>query len=332
MKPRLLVTGGAGFIGSAFVREWGHVFDITVLDCLTYAGSLDNLAGADFEFVYGDVRNAALVDSLVAEADIVVHLAAETHVTRSIHDSRAFFETDVLGTHCVANACLNHRGTVKRLVHISTSEVYGSALGEGPMFEDHPIEPMSPYAAAKAGADRLVMSYWHTFGLPIVILRPFNNYGPFQHVEKVIPRFITSAIRGEPMTVHGTGQAARDFVHVNDTARAIAMACQASGIEGEVFNVASGEARTVQSIMTMLQRVIGHGPSVHIADRPGQVTRHCGSYLKIQQRLGWQPSTHWQMGLGATVNWYQRNPAIWSRQLWAREQVVTLRDGEKVAQ
>ena len=218
----ILATGGAGFIGSNFVRylyENYPDYRILVLDLLTYAGSVENLpvgfnqvSNGRLQFWYGDVRNAALVDTLVAESDVVVHFAAETHVTRSIYDNYHFFETDVLGTQVVANAVLKHAKRVNRFIHISTSEVYGTAVAEK-MSEDHPLLPMSPYASAKAGADRLVYSYWATYQLPAIIVRPFNQYGPHQHLEKVIPRFITSCLLDEPLRVHGDGSAARDFTH-----------------------------------------------------------------------------------------------------------------------
>src|SRR5262245_7061599 len=203
-----LVTGGAGFIGSNFVH---HLYNkhpdsrILVLDLLTYAGSVDNLParfkeandGGRIEFWYGDVRNASLVDSLVRRSDVVVHFAAETHVTRSIFDNYHFFETDVIGTQVIANAVLRSADRIQRFIHISTSEVYGTAL-QPLMNEEHPLMPLSPYASAKAGADRLVYSYWATYKLPAVIVRPFNNYGPRQHLEKAVPRFVTSCRLNEP--------------------------------------------------------------------------------------------------------------------------------------
>lgn len=219
----ILVTGGAGFIGSNFVRHIYRKYPdyrILVLDALTYAASVQNLPEGSFdaerfEFWYGNVLNADIVDALVKQSEVVVHFAAESHVTRSIFDNRQFFETDVLGTQVVANSVLRNRDRVRLFVHISTSEVFGTA--ETPlMSEDHPLRPMSPYAAAKCGADRLVYSYWATYRIPAVIVRPFNNYGPFQHLEKVLPRFITSCLLGEPMTVHGDGSARRDFLFVAD--------------------------------------------------------------------------------------------------------------------
>ncbi|MBI3926746.1 MAG: GDP-mannose 4,6-dehydratase, partial [Armatimonadetes bacterium] len=227
MMKTILVTGGAGFIGSNFVR---YILDkypeyrVVVLDLLTYAGNTDNLpqqyigsgtenGNARLVFWYGNVRNGELVDTLVSQCDMVVHFAAESHVTRSIYDNWIFFETDVMGTQVVSNAVLKYSDRVERLIHISTSEVYGTAETDL-MDEEHALKPCSPYASAKAGADRLVYSYWATYDIPSVIIRPFNNYGPYQHLEKCVPRFITSCILGEPITVHGMGVAMRDWLYV----------------------------------------------------------------------------------------------------------------------
>src|SRR5215469_4380136 len=247
----ILITGGAGFIGANLVNYLSEKYPedrITVLDILTYAGSVENLPKNMLQgqhplrrFWYGNVCNAALVDTLVAEADVVIHLAAETHVTRSIFDSLLFFQTDVLGTQTIANAVVKAGGKVKRLIHISSSEVYGSA-SEDVMNEEHPLNPMSPYASAKCGADRLVYSYWATYGIPAVIVRPFNNFGPYQHLEKVVPRFVTSCLLGEPMTVHGNGEARRDFMHVADHCDALdkIMHAPPDKVLGEVFNLGTG--------------------------------------------------------------------------------------------
>jgi len=255
----ILITGGAGFIGSAFTH---YIFDkypdyrIMVVDCLTYAGAVENLPvpvwkenNERFNFWYGNVINGELMDTLVSQSDMVVHFAAESHVTRSIYDNTQFFRTDVLGTQTVANAVCKYGDRIRRFVHISTSEVYGSAQTEK-MSEDHPLNPMSPYAAAKAGADRLVYSYWATYDIPAVIVRPFNNYGPRQHLEKVIPRFITSVILGEKLRVHGDGVSARDFVYVDDNCEAIDLVLHspADKVVGEVFNVGSEQHRSIISI------------------------------------------------------------------------------------
>jgi dTDP-glucose 4,6-dehydratase len=230
----ILITGGAGFIGSNFTRFLMTArpnVKVHVLDALTYAGNLDNfpdwvLDNVNFKFWYGNVCNPDIVNAVMEQVDTVIHFAAESHVARSIFDNTVFFQTDVLGTQTIANHVLKHRRRVRRFVHISTSEVYGTALTE-PMDEKHALNPLSPYASAKCGADRLVYSYWATYAIPSVIVRPFNQFGPHQHLEKCIPRFITNALCGEPLTVHGDGSAARDWVFVDDTCHALLAAIEA---------------------------------------------------------------------------------------------------------
>ena len=342
MKKTILVTGGAGFIGSNFVRYiYNHYPDyrIIVLDALTYAGSVENLPvdinehnGERLVFWYGNVRNGELVDTLVSQCDVVVHFAAETHVTRSIYDNFSFFETDVLGTQTVANAALKYKDSVERFIHISTSEVYGTAEKEK-MDEEHPLMPMSPYAAAKAGADRLVYSYWATYELPFIIIRPFNNYGPYQHLEKAVPRFITSCILNEPIRVHGDGSAARDFVFVEDTCRAIDAVVHADldKVRGEVFNVASSVHRSILSVAQDIVKMLGKEESVirFSGDRPGQVFRHTGDITKIETRLGWQPQVSWEEGIERTIAWYKDNRPWWEKQLWMRAVPIITRSGKK---
>lgn len=342
MSKTILVTGGAGFIGSNFVDhliEHYPGYRILVLDQLTYAGSMDNLPAAlrqpggseGHAFWYGNVCNADLVTELVAQSDMVVHFAAETHVTRSIYDNLVFFQTDVLGTHTIANAVLKNRHKVRRFIHISTSEVYGTAE-TALMHEDHPLKPMSPYASAKAGADRLVYSYWATYGIPAVIVRPFNNYGPRQHLEKVTPRFITSALLNESLNVHGDGGAARDFIHVDDTCRAIDLIMHAPdrAVVGEVFNIASGTDRTILSIARDVVEQMNSDPTLIAfrGDRPGQVVRHTGDWGKINRVLGWQPAISWHDGLQATIDWYAANRKWWEKQLWMRAIPITTADGK----
>ncbi len=338
----ILVTGGAGFIGSNFVH---HIFKkypdyrILVLDLLTYAGSVDNLpidfhsanSSGRIEFWYGDVQNASLVDNLVRRSNVVVHFAAETHVTRSIFDNHHFFETDVLGTQVVSNAVLR-ADNVERFVHISTSEVYGTAEGEL-MDENHPLMPLSPYAAAKAGADRLVYSYWATYKLPAVIVRPFNNYGPRQHLEKAVPRFITSCLLDEPLRVHGDGAAARDWICVRDTCEAVDLIahCDPALVLGEVINLGTGVSMSVADIARTVVRQMAKPESLitYVGDRPGQVFRHTADAAKAQRLLGWKPKVSFEQGLAETIEWYRGNRDVWQKQLWMRDIPIVTRSGKK---
>ncbi len=339
MKQNILITGGAGFIGSNFVRyifEHYPDYNIIVLDALTYAGNTDNIPDnikkdSRFSFWYGNVRNGELVNDLVAKSDVVFHFAAESHVARSIFDNAVFFETDVLGTQTVANAMLKNRDSVKRFIHISTSEVYGTAT-ETPMTEEHPLNPASPYASAKAGADRLVYSYWVTYGLPAIIIRPFNNYGPNQHLEKVIPRFITSALLDEPLTVHGSGDNTRDWVYVEDVCQALdkVMHTNLDKVKGEVINIGTGRDTAVMTIAEMVLDILDKPKSLitQIGDRPGQVSKHISSTNKALSVLGWKAQTDFEDGLARTIEWYQQNPAWWQKLLWMRHVPIKTRDGK----
>jgi dTDP-glucose 4,6-dehydratase len=339
----ILITGGAGFIGSNFVHHIYNAYPdsrILVLDLLTYAGSVDNLPvdyhdardNGRIQFWYGDVRNASLVDSLVASADIVVHFAAETHVTRSIFDNYHFFETDVLGTQVVANAVLRQRDRVERFIHISTSEVYGTAETDL-MTEEHSLKPLSPYASAKAGADRLVYSYWATYDLPAIIVRPFNNYGPRQHLEKAIPRFITSCLLDEPLRVHGDGSAARDWTYVDDTCRAIDMLahCPLDRVVGEVINIGQGRSHTLAEVAPLVVDLMGKSRDLitYVGDRPGQVFRHTADPSKAARLLGWTPQVGFEEGVRRTIEWYKANRPWWQRQLWMREIPIIAKSGKR---
>jgi len=342
MKKTILVTGGAGFIGSNFVRYLYHKYPeyrLIILDALTYAGNIENLPvnineynGERLVFWYGNVRNGELIDTVVSQSDIVVHFAAETHVTRSIYDNYIFFETDVMGTQMVANAVLKYKDRIERLIHISTSEVYGTALNDK-MGEDHPLMPMSPYAAAKAGADRLVYSYWTTYGLPVVIVRPFNSYGPYQHLEKAVPRFITSCILNELLRVHGEGSASRDYLFVEDLCRAInlLMHTDIQKVTGEVFNVASGVHRSILSIAQDIARMMGRSESSiqFTGDRPGQVFRHTGDIEKMKSLFHWQPDVSWEAGLERTIRWYRESRSWWEKQLWMRTVPIIAKSGKR---
>jgi dTDP-glucose 4,6-dehydratase len=335
----ILITGAAGFIGSNVLE---HLFltypeySFIVLDALTYAGNLKNISpqiqkDPRFQFVYGDIRNATVVDSLVGQSDIVIHFAAETHVTRSIHDNVKFFETDVLGTQAVANAVYHHNSAVERFLHISTCEVYGAATKKR-MDENHLLNPHSPYAAAKAGADRLVYSYYVTYKTPITILRPFNIFGPRQHLEKVIPRFITSAILGEPLTVHGDGKAQRDFMHVSDVARAVDILIHAplEKVVGEVFNVGSGKAISNIAIAKAIVKYMKLPESQikFVGERPGQVSTFACDFRKMNKLFGWKPTKKFSQGLKETIEWYKKNRTQWEDQIWLRQVPIAMADGK----
>lgn len=313
---RLVVTGGMGFIGSAFVRRrLASAHDeIVVVDKLTYAGNPNNLKDAKDDprltFVKGDVCDRSLMDRVAKGADAVVHFAAETHVDRSILDAGSFVVTDVVGTYSVLEAC--RKGDVRRLLHISTDEVYGEA-GAAPCPETAALMPKSPYAASKAGADRLVWSYFATYGLPAVISRCTNNYGPYQHVEKLIPLFVTNALADAPLPMYGPGRATRDWIHVDDHCRALDTLLEARGVEGEVFNVGADQERDIRSIGEAILRILNKPASLlrSVEDRPGHVARHAVDWSKIRTRLGWRPTKDFEAGLRETVDWYRRNEWWW---------------------
>lgn len=335
---KVFITGAAGFIGSnvlEYLFKKHPDYEFTVLDALTYAGNLKNFPdeikdSPRFKFIYGDITNAEVVDSIISDTDIVIHFAAETHVTRSIYDNKKFFETDVLGTQAIANAVYHHKKRVERFIHISTCEVYGAGMTKT-MDENHLLNPHSPYAAAKAGADRLVYSYYVTYDIPAVIVRPFNIYGPRQHLEKAIPRFVTSVILDEPVTVHGDGKSERDYMHVNDVAAAIDLLMDApiSKVKGEVFNIGSGTGISILSIADKIVKYM-KAPKSQISfvkDRPGQVSTFACNYSKIKKLLGWAPKKDFDEGLAETIEWYKNNKEVWEQQIWLRSVPITLPDG-----
>src|SRR5712692_10638269 len=297
---RLLVTGGAGFIGSNFTRRAANRGDdVVVLDKLTYAGNLENLRdlldAKKIQFVKGDVCDRDLVAGLAKHADAVVHFAAETHVDRSILEAGEFVKTDVVGTFSVLEAC--RKADVDRMVFTSTDEVYGEEEGE-PCREDAPLMPKSPYAASKAGADRLAFSYFATYGLPVVISRCTNNYGPYQHPEKLIPLFVTNALEDKPLPVYGTGKNTRDWIHVDDHCAALDRLLEAKGVEGEVFNIGASEEHSVNEIGTAILKTLGKPKTLlkSVADRLGHVRRHAVETKKIRSKLGWKPSRSFAQG------------------------------------
>jgi dTDP-glucose 4,6-dehydratase len=326
VSKRVLVTGGAGFISSNLIRHLlgATTHEVVCIDALTYAGNLENLADVmshpRLAFVHGDIRDAGLVRELVGGVDVIVNAAAESHVEKSIEDGASeFVTTNVEGTQILLDA-IRHT-PVERFVLVSSSEVYGTAE-YAPMDEEHPLNPRSPYAATKAGADRLAYSYYVTYGLPIVIVRPFNNYGPRQHPEKVVPRFITQALADEPLTIHGDGHASRDWLYVGDDAEAIEAIVDAplDRVAGEVLNIATGVDISVADIAALVLEVLGKPADLvrFVDERPGQVDRHIGSTDKTTRLTSWEARTSFTDGLERTITWYRENEAWW-RAVLARE-------------
>jgi dTDP-glucose 4,6-dehydratase len=312
----VLVTGGAGFIGSNFVRyaldahpDW----QITTLDKLTYAGRLENLRGViggpNHRFVHGDIADRHLAAPLVEQADYVVHFAAETHVDRSILDAGAFITTDVFGTFVLLEAARASR-RLRRFIQISTDEVYGS-VPEGASRETDELKPCNPYAASKAGADRLAYSYWATYQVPVVITRASNNYGPHQFPEKVIPLFVTNALDNLPVPLYGDGLNVRDWLHVGDHCRALDLLLE-RGVPGEVYNIGGGnEVRNVDLTHRILDLLDRPSSLVKpVPDRPGHDRRYCLDTTKLRA-LGWKPDTKFEEGLADTVRWYRENEWWW---------------------
>jgi dTDP-glucose 4,6-dehydratase len=312
----VLVTGGAGFIGSNFVR-WAHAqhpdWRLTTLDKLTYAGRLENLRdleGSDrHRFVKGDIADATVAAPLVKAAEIVVHFAAETHVDRSILAAGEFIHTDVFGTFVLLEAA-REAPALRRFIQISTDEVYGS-VAEGHSRETDELRPRNPYSASKAGADRLAYSYWATYGVPVLVTRASNNYGPNQFPEKVIPLFITNAIDERPLPLYGDGLNVRDWLHVDDHCRALDRLIE-RGEPGQVYNIGGGnEVRNVDLTRRILE-LTGRPPSLiqPVADRPGHDRRYALDTTKVRT-LGWTPEVPFDAGLAATVEWYRANEWWW---------------------
>jgi dTDP-glucose 4,6-dehydratase len=314
---RILVTGGAGFIGSHFVRTLvaGNYpaytgAEVVVLDKLTYAGNRANLAEVEsgITFVEGDIGDPAVLAELLPGTDLVVNFAAETHVDRSITGAADFVVTNVLGAQTLFEASLKHG--VRRVLHVSTDEVYGS-IDEGSWQEGHVLEPNSPYSAAKAGADLIALAYGKTYGLDIVITRCSNNYGPYQFPEKVIPLFVTNLVDGKQVPLYGDGLNVRDWLHVDDHCRGIALALE-KGETGNVYNIGGGTELTNKELTERLLELTGNGwDSVQrVQDRLGHDRRYSVDCSKLGA-LGYAPATPFEDGLAATVQWYRDNEAWW---------------------
>lgn len=317
---RILVTGGAGFIGSNFIR---HILatepdcGVVNLDKLTYAGNLENLADVErdprYRFIKGSICDVELVDTILKERfDALMNFAAESHVDRSIQDARAFVETNTLGTQVILEACRRHR--VPRMVQVSTDEVYGSLGPSGYFREDSPLSPNSPYAASKAAGDLLVAAYVRTYGLPAIITRSSNNYGPYQFPEKAVPLFITNAIAGEALPLYGDGLQVREWLHVQDHCEALALILR-NGHNGEIYNIGGKCERTNIDVARHILRTLGKPDSliVHVEDRLGHDRRYALDMSKLERMLGWRPRIPFETGLKETVGWYEDHVTWWTR-------------------
>lgn len=308
---RILVTGGAGFIGSNFVRyvldEHDHD-EIVTLDALTYAGSKDNLSDVlddpRHEFVEGDICDRELVDDLVSNTDALVNFAAESHVDRSIDGAKPFVTTNVQGTQTLLDAA--KEADIERFLQVSTDEVYGQIL-DGAFSEDDPLNPRNPYAATKAGADLLAQSYYTTHNLPVLITRTSNNFGPCQHAEKLIPKFIQNATSGESLPVYGDGSNVREWIYVEDNCRALDLVLRTGKI-GEVYNIGSHVEKTNLEVTEAILRAVGEDDNLieFIKDRPGHDQRYAVNTEKIKS-LGWEPKYTFEEGLDRTVEYYLQN-------------------------
>jgi dTDP-glucose 4,6-dehydratase len=314
---KLLVTGGAGFIGSAFIRlaareEW--VSRIVNLDKLTYAGNLENLAsvqeGNSYRFVHGDICDFAVVGTLLAEEkpDVIVHFAAESHVDRSILGPAAFIETNLRGTFSLLEAARAAR--ISRFVHVSTDEVYGSIDAPYESDENYVLRPSSPYSASKAGSDLLALAFRKTYQLPALVTRASNNYGPYQFPEKLIPLMISNALENKPLPIYGDGLQVRDWLFVEDHCRAI-WSLVRRGEPGEIYNIGGSCSLPNRTVVERILGLVGRPPGLmtEVADRPGHDRRYALSSEKIERATGWRPTVPFEDGLALTIDWYRKNQA-----------------------
>jgi dTDP-glucose 4,6-dehydratase len=315
----ILVTGGAGFIGSNFINYILHArndINIINLDKLTYAGNKENLTASEkkkkYAFVKGDVCNSGLVDYLFKKHDIshVINFAAETHVDRSILGAEVFYTTNVIGTNVLLEAAKRYK--IEKYVQISTDEVYGSLGAEGLFTEESPLEPNSPYSSSKAGADMMALSYYRTFGVPVVITRCSNNYGPFQFPEKLIPLMIINALSNKKLPVYGDGLNVRDWIYVIDHNRAVETVLE-NGKLGQIYNIGAGcELKNIE-IINIILSILGKSDNLieYITDRPGHDRRYAINSTKIREELGWKPVYEFKEAIQKTVEWYLENRTWW---------------------
>lgn len=317
---KLLVTGGAGFIGSNFIHYWLKNYpddQIINFDILTYAGNLENLHDIEnnqnYKFIKGDITDEDLVNETVKGIDLIVHFAAESHVDRSIKNSANFIKTNVEGTRVLLEAAKNN-GNI-RFHHISTDEVFGSLAFDAPKFtEKTPYDPRSPYSASKAAADHLVRAYYHIHKLPITISNCSNNYGPYQYPEKLIPLFVTNLISDKLVPVYGSGRNIRDWIHVDDHNRGIDFIIKKGKI-GETYCLGGDSEKSNLEITALIIKYMGKGEEVieHVADRLGHDLRYAIDFSKAKNELGWEPQIDFQTGLEQTINWYKNNIAWWQK-------------------
>lgn len=314
---KILVTGGAGFIGSNFIRHLlaNHEYEIVNLDQLTYAGNLDNLRDIDdsprYRFVRGDIRDAELMRSLVAEVDAVAHFAAESHVDRSIEDPGSFIQTDVYGTFVLLEAARQHG--VERFLHVSTDEVYGQSLPGQRFVETDPMGPRSPYAASKAGGELQCHAFVETYGLPVVVARPANNIGPRQHPEKAVPLFVTNAMDDEPLPVYGEGLQVRDRLYVDDHCAALDLLLH-SGEVGQAYNISADNERPNIEVVHTILGLLEKPTSLirFVEDRLGHDQQYSMDSTKIRA-LGWSPTHDFESAMEKTVAWYRENRWWWEK-------------------
>ncbi|MEU6375496.1 dTDP-glucose 4,6-dehydratase [Streptomyces sp. NPDC046909] len=314
---KILVTGGAGFIGSHFAARMlacGDIAEVTVLDALTYAGHKENLApvltSPKLSFVRGNILDQHLVDELVQRHDAVVHFAAESHVDRSFLEAGTFLTTNVLGTHTLLDAARRHG--VSKFVHVSTDEVYGP-MPTGCATEQCALNPTVPYAASKAASDLLALSAFLTDGVPVCVTRSSNQYGPQQHPEKIIPLFITNLLKGAPVTLHGQGQHVRNWLHVQDNCAGIELVLR-RGIPGEIYNIGGGTDQTSRELTGHLLRLCGAdwNAVTYVPDRKSNDVRYAMDWSKARGDLGYQPAWSLMDGLAQTVEWYRAHPERWA--------------------
>lgn len=317
----VLITGGAGFIGNNFIRffltQYSDV-EVVNFDALTYAGNLENLRDIEenprYHFVHGNICDRSAVEAVFREyhCDTVVHFAAESHVDRSILGSSVFVQTNVMGTNVLLDVA--RLQGVEKFLHVSTDEVYGSLGTTGKFSESTPLHPNSPYSASKAGSDLLALAYWHTYGLPVVLTRCSNNYGPYQFPEKLIPLMIINALNEKPLPVYGDGLNVRDWLHVSDHCAAIDVVLR-KGIVGEVYNIGGNNEWKNIDIVRLILRKVGKSESLisFVKDRPGHDRRYAIDATKINTELGWSPSYTFELGIEETVKWYLSNEDWWKR-------------------